>query len=143
MIKVVVDTNVLISAILFGGTPEKIWELVEQKVIEIFISPEMLKELQDVLEKKFDFNVTMSMETLANIKELSTLVEPVLKLKVIKEKESDNRILECAVKENVQYIISGDKRHLLPLKKYRDIKIISPAEFLEIMDETLPAPESG
>ncbi|RLE06552.1 hypothetical protein DRZ78_04515, partial [Candidatus Aerophobetes bacterium] len=60
-------------------------------------------------------------------------VQPKTKISAIKQKEDDNRILECGVEGKAQYIISGDKRHLLPLKEYQGIKIISPAQFLKII----------
>jgi predicted nucleic acid-binding protein len=51
---------------------------------------------------------------------------------VIKENDDDNRILECAIEGRVQYLISGDRKHLLPLKEYQGAKILSPAEFLKL-----------
>jgi predicted nucleic acid-binding protein len=59
-------------------------------------------------------------------------VHPKNKVSVIKENDDDNRILECAIEGKVQYLISGDRKHLLPLKEYQRIKILSPAEFLKL-----------
>ena len=133
MVKVVIDTNVLVSATLFGGNPEKVLDLVEERKIKIFISKEILEEFKRVLQRKFGFSSDMAEVTASAIKEISTLVTPTQRLNVIKKKEADNKVLECAVGGKAQYIISGDKRHLLPLKEYQGIKILSPAEFLEIV----------
>lgn len=129
MVRVVVDTNVLISGVVFGGIPEKILELAEENVVEIITSPEILNELRNVLKEKFDFSPEMIRITVGIVKELSTVVNPGFRLKVIQGKESDNRIIECAVEGAAQYIVSGDRRHLLPLKEYEGVKILSPAQF--------------
>ncbi|MEA1965270.1 MAG: putative toxin-antitoxin system toxin component, PIN family [Candidatus Aerophobetes bacterium] len=130
MIRVVLDTNVLVSATLFGGKPEKIMDLVEEGKIELIISKEITGELKGVLQRKFGFSQGMAEITASNIREVSKWVSPTRKVDVIKEKEADNRILECAVEGRAGYIVSGDKRHLLPLKEYKSIKILSPAQFL-------------
>ncbi|MBC7319883.1 putative toxin-antitoxin system toxin component, PIN family, partial [bacterium] len=59
-------------------------------------------------------------------------VYPKTKVSLIKEKKDDNRILECALEGKVDYIISGDRKHILPLKEFKGIKIVSVGEFLEI-----------
>lgn len=131
MVKVVVDTNVLISAALFGGNPEKILNLVEEGKIKILISEEILEEFRKVLQKKFGFSLNMAELAASGIGEIFTLITPIQRINVIKEKEADNRVLECAVEGKAQYIITGDIKHLQPLKEYRGIKILSPAQFLK------------
>jgi len=131
---VVIDTNVLISATLFGGNPEKILDMAQEGRINLLISNEMLDEFKKVLHEKFDFSIIMAAQTASVIKEISTIITSGRKLSVIKQKESDNRILECAVAGSAQYIITGDTKHLLPLKKYRKIKILKPAQFLKLME---------
>jgi len=72
-------------------------------------------------------------EIVEEIRAITTFVVTKQILKIIKEKNSDNRVLECAMEGKAQYIVSGDEHHLLPLRKYRGIKILSPAEFLKII----------
>ena len=64
-------------------------------------------------------------------------VQPKRRLSVIKEKDADNRILECAVEGKTDYIISGDKRHILPLREYSGIGILSPDAFLRLWGSKL------
>lgn len=130
MLKIVADTNILISAIIFGGVPDQILNLVREQKIKLLTSDAILYELADVLSKKFKFPLWRIEQALLEIKDIATIIFPKHHLSIIKKDESDNRILECAIKGKVQYIISGDKHHRLPLKKYRGVKIISPAEFL-------------
>lgn len=131
MLKVALDTNVLVSATLFGGNPEKILDLAEEGKIKILISEKILEEFREVLQEKFDFSLSMAELAASGIREISSLITPTQRLTVIKEKEADNRVLECAVEDRAQYIVSGDTKHLQPLKEYQEIKILSPAQFLK------------
>ena len=129
--RVVLDTNVYISAILFGGTPEKIRKLSKERKIELLISEAIIAEVAEVLRKKFNWESWQISQIINDIRETATLVIPYQTLSVVKKDEADNRILECGVEGKAQYIISGDKRHLLSLKQYQGIKILSPANFLK------------
>ena len=133
-LKVVLDTNIYISAILFGGNPERIRKLSKEKELEILISEAIIAEVAEVLRKKFNWESWQISQIIDDIRETATLVIPSQTLSIIKKDEDDNRILECAVEGKVQYIVSGDKRHLLPLKEYQGVKILAPAEFLIEMD---------
>ena len=131
IIRVVADTNLYISAILFGGKPEAIRQLARDGEIELLVSEHILTEIADTLKKKFGWSDWQISEVISEIGEISTLITPKATLSIIKECESDNRILECAVEGGARYIVSGDKKHLLPLKKYRGIAILSAADFLK------------
>ncbi len=132
-VKVVLDTNIYISAILFGRKPEEIRKLSQEGKIELLVSEAIIAEVAEVLRKKFDWESWQISQVIDEIRETTTLVIPNQTLSVIKKDEDDNRVLECAVEGKAHYIISGDKRHLLPLKEYQGINILSPAEFLRKM----------
>ncbi|MGA1875404.1 MAG: putative toxin-antitoxin system toxin component, PIN family [bacterium] len=132
MVKVVIDTNIYISAVLFGGNSEKIRKLAREGKIELLVSENILTEIAGVLKRKFNWFDWQISELIKDIRAITTLVTPALSLSVIKEDEPDNRFLECAVEGKARYIISGDKHHLQPLKEYRGIKILSAAQFLEV-----------
>ncbi len=137
MIKVVFDTNVYLSAILFGGVCAKLRELARKGKIEVFICEAILTEVAGVLRKKFHWNHYQINLALMEIKSFTTLIFPLQKVEVIKNDPSDNRVLECALEAKVDYLISGDKKHLLPLKKFQGIRIVSPREFLECLSKNL------
>ncbi|MBI4744108.1 MAG: putative toxin-antitoxin system toxin component, PIN family [Actinobacteria bacterium] len=132
MPKVVVDTNILISATVFGGLPDDVLDLARGGEVELVISPTILEEFSRILRAKFSFSPEKIIEALLEIRSLSTMVEPKIKLGVIRNDEPDNRILECAVFTRANYIVSGDTRHLQSLKEYQGIKILSPSEFLRL-----------
>ena len=128
---IVCDTNVLISALLFpGGPPDEILKLVRRGYVKLAISMEICTELEGVLKKKFEMPEKDAKEVIKSIREISFLVQPKEKISLIKEDPSDNRILECATASDADYIISGDLKHLQPLKEFRSTPILSPAKAL-------------
>lgn len=130
--KVVIDTNVFVSGLTFKGKPREVLDLIWRGDIEACISFFILKELEETLKKDFSWDRDQIKYTVEKIKAKTILVQPKNRVSVIKENDDDNRILECAIEGRVQYLISGDRKHLLPLKEYDRIKILSPAEFLKL-----------
>jgi putative PIN family toxin of toxin-antitoxin system len=132
-VKVVIDTNVFISGLTFGGKPREVLELAWNGRIEAYISPFIFSELEKVLRKVFGWRNSQIGQAIKEIRGKTILIQPRNKLYVITEKDDDNRILECALGAVAHYLITGDKKHLLPLKEYQGIKIVSPAEFLRLL----------
>ena len=131
---IVCDTNVLISALLFpGGPPDEILKLVREGYVKLAISMEICAELEGVLREKFEMPGKDAKEVIKSIREISFLVQPKEKISLIKEDPPDNRILECAVAADADYIVSGDLKHLQPLKEFRGIPILSPAKFVMLI----------
>jgi putative PIN family toxin of toxin-antitoxin system len=128
--RVVIDTNVIVSGLTFKGQPREVLDLAWKGEIEVYISPFILKELTGTLKKDFGWSNEQIKDTIQRIKAKTISIRPKIKVSVVKEKDDDNRILECAIEGDVRYFISGDKKHLLPLKEYQGIKILSPAQFL-------------
>lgn len=131
--RIVCDTNIFISSLIFGGNPERIIKFCERRKIHLIISPAILREVERILREHFDWiksDIDREIRTIINISEV---FEPKSKLDVVRNDKTDNKILECAVEGKVDYIVSGDKKHLLSLKKYRDIKILSPQDFLKVL----------
>lgn len=128
--KVVIDTNVYISGVTYSGRSREILELMVKDKIKVYISSFILQEIQKVLKEKFGWNVKEVNKLITFLRRKTILINPKITLSVIVEKDDDNRILECAVDGKVQYLITGDKKHLLPLKNYKGVKIVSPGEFL-------------
>ena len=132
-LKAVIDTNVFISGLNFTGKPSEVLELLMKGEIGVYISPFILEEVERILRERFSWSEGPVQKVLNRIREKTIQIQPEVKVSIIKGKDNDNRILKCAIEGKVQYLISGDKRHLLPLKEYQGIKILSPAEFLELL----------
>lgn len=129
--KAVFDTNIFISAIIFGGNPRTCLELARSGEIELFISKSLLLELVEKLRDKFEWNESEVKEVIIEISEFAEIVEPQIKINLIKKDISDNRVLEVAREAKADFIISGDRKHILSLKKFEKTKILSAAEFLK------------
>ena len=128
--KVVIDNNVLVSAFGWHGKPEEVVKLAATGMVENFTSMEMLSELARVVGyPKLRFPESLQAEIIETVFTSSSLVNVSEPLEVIKADHDDNRVLECAVAACVDFIISGDK-HLLDLKMFRDIEIVTPEDFL-------------
>jgi putative PIN family toxin of toxin-antitoxin system len=134
MIRVVLDTNVIVSALVFGGKPAKILALAVEGHITNIISEPIIAEVTGVLRKKFSWGSAQAKSVGEWLRLFSKVVKPTERLQVI-SCEADNRILECAACGGAQVIVSGDKKHLLKLKKYKDIVIVDPAMFLKLIEE--------
>jgi len=137
-IKVVLDANVLVSAFLFRKRLQIIKELIENGAVVPCFTLRTFKELQTVfLYAKFQ-NVFKTLcippeSVLEIIAESSVILEtPAHVQNIIKEDPPDNHIIACATVCEAKYIISGDK-HLLKLKKFQTIPILTPAQFLKKM----------
>jgi putative PIN family toxin of toxin-antitoxin system len=129
--RLVLDTNVIISALLFDGLPEKLLLSTLGGLHELVLSSYIIAETSRILEDKFEVQPT-------NIKLLQQLLyegqivyfEPFLDLVA---DEPDNRILETAVKGNADYLVTGDKL-LIHIKEYQSLKIISVRSCVKILE---------
>ncbi|MFA5809890.1 MAG: putative toxin-antitoxin system toxin component, PIN family [Thermoleophilia bacterium] len=129
--RVVLDTNVYISAILFGGRPGEVFLLAKEGEYELFVSTALIAELASTLTVKFRWPVDRVTEVVREIGEVATVVRPKKKMSVIERDEDDNRVIECAVLTKANFIVSGDRKHLLSMKQYGCIQIVSVTHFLK------------
>ena len=131
--RVVLDTNVLISALAFPGSkPDQVLQRIRQGEVTLFLSAFILAELERILRDKFRFTTRQTDERVAVIRRMATLVEPTERIALVVAKDDDNRILECAVAARADYLVTGDKEHLLPLRSIGATQNVTPAAFLEL-----------
>jgi putative PIN family toxin of toxin-antitoxin system len=128
----VLDTNIFISALGWEGKQRMLLRQIIDGKFELIISQHQLAELQKVLDyPKFQFS-TWQKETFTTlILEIATLVETRVRLDIIKEDPADNRIIEAAVENGADFIITGDQ-HLLRIRKFHDTEIVTTEKFLEM-----------
>lgn len=135
MPKVVLDTNVLVSALHFSGLPRELLELARIGHFELFLSSFILTETERVLRNKFRWEEKILSLALSKLRGIARVVEPQERVSVVREKTDDNRILECALAASADFLVSGDTKHILPLKEFRGIRIIRPAELLKLLTQ--------
>lgn len=130
MKKVVLDTNVTISALFWEGNPRKIYDMAREGKLIMLLSDDMEKEFIRVLGyEKFGLSSQEVLPILRNLRTHARHVETKSKISVIIDDSTDNIFLECALDGSADFIISGDK-HLLDVKKYKGIEIVKAEEFL-------------
>ena len=130
--RVTVDTNVLISSLIAtGGSADQVIQLVREGEMEMVLSKFILDELARVLTQKFELPAQAVQSAVDRFQRLAIIVEPRTVVTVIKEKQDDNRILECAIAGRVDFLITGDKKHILPLASIQGIPIVGVTEFLQ------------
>ena len=131
---VVLDTNVFISGIHWKGICELLLRKWINNEFQVIISPEIIEELLRVLKI---FKIPMEEDKINFWKQLliekSTLVYPTIKLQVVRNDPDDNKFIEAAIDGGANFIVSQDK-HLLSIRKYEEIKIVNPKEFLELLN---------
>jgi putative PIN family toxin of toxin-antitoxin system len=128
--KVVLDTNVLVSGIFWRGNEAKVVKKCQLRELENCISKEILEEFVRVISyPKFGHPEEEIRAAAEMITAFSTTVKPRRTFEIIKQDKEDNKFLECAYEANARYIISGDE-HLLALGSFKNIRIMNAKEFL-------------
>ena len=132
--RVVADTNVLVSALIFpGGSPEAFYRLVLEGRIELATSRPLLAELGRLLTAKFGWEPDRAEEAIGQLVRLAEIVEPQETVIEIDADPADNRVLEAAAEGQAHTIVSGDQ-HLLTRSSWRGVAIQVPAALLETID---------
>jgi putative PIN family toxin of toxin-antitoxin system len=129
--KIVIDSNVFVSSFFWGGHPREVFERVINGFDELYITDEIIKEITSVMNSsKFDVNSIEVEDYTRIIEKYSKNIIGKNIQKSISRDKSDDKILQCGLDGNVDYIVTGDK-DLLVLKEYETIKIINPKDYLE------------
>ena len=132
--KIVLDANIFISSFFWGGNPRIIVERVIAGIDQLFITNEILDEIADVITRpKFHADKDKIHYYINSIEEVGNKITPKKQIKNGSRDESDNKYIECGITANADYIISGDI-HLLELKEYGNIKIVTSKDYLRIFD---------
>lgn len=131
MIRVVADTNVLISAVMFGGLPDTFLKQALLGSVSLITSDVLLNELDEKLQLKFQVSAEDSRVIRAKLESVAELITPVNSLCVVADDPDDNRVLECAVEGSANFVVSGD-RHLLRLVSYESIPIVTVRQLIDL-----------
>ncbi len=134
MMRVVVDTNVYISAIFWGGKPRKILDWGRDNKVNILTSADIEEEIAEKLHGKFGLEEDEIRQILADFSTFTKFVRISGQIRAVPDDPDDDKFIECAVSGKADYIVSGD-RHLLQLKEYAGIKIMKVADFLSISEK--------
>ena len=135
--KVVIDVNVWVSALLWGGVPGQILRLVYERTIEGDVSAELLQELEATLRRaKFQPRLEKRQQTVAELMAIATALCPSVLIDDVDipnlRDPDDAKIIATAISANAEVLITGDQ-DLLVLQDVQGIHILTPAQFLELL----------
>ena len=127
---VVYDTNILISGMVWGGVPYDCIKLSMTDKVEGITCSEIINEFDEKLTTKLEYTQFRISRMVSRLLGFLRVVKITNKLQGITRDPDDNKIIECAIVGNATHIVTGDKRHLLPLKNYQGIRIVTATDFL-------------
>ena len=128
--KIVIDTNVLISAVFFGGNPRKIIEAVADDDFHAFATPAIIEEYCEIVDEIVKRKQgRLNQRILSPLIEKLSVIETVSTIKISRDPD-DDKFIECAIDAGAIYIISGDK-DLLDIGEYQNVQIITAQEFCQ------------
>jgi putative PIN family toxin of toxin-antitoxin system len=127
---VVFDTNILFSAIGWKGKPYQCLELARDGKIDAIVCRELLDELQLKLQSKLHFTFEQSFDAEVDLLSVVKLVPITGQLKFIQADPDDDKTVECALVAGASHIVTGDRRHLLPLGSIQGISIVTASQLL-------------
>jgi len=135
LIHAVLDSNVIISGLLFGGIPSRIMNLAMTGKFICYTSPDILDEIRGVLSRpKFNLSTDEVTYLTTELENLFVITFPKVKIRAVKKDPDDDMILECAIESNADLIVSGDS-HLLELGQWQGINIKNPVEAMTLFEK--------
>jgi putative PIN family toxin of toxin-antitoxin system len=133
--RVVFDTNVLVSAFVTEGVCSKLLGRARRRQFQLITCPFILKELEAVLLKKFSATKGETSQVLRILTEaISALVQPAQPVSGICRDPDDDHILSCALAADAEYLVTGDS-DLLELREFRGTRILSPRDFELLLED--------
>ena len=133
--RVVLDTNVIVSALNFPGNERLVLELALRGRFHLYLSRFILEEVAGVLTRKFGWDDELTARVPQGIENAATIIDPPGLPELIAGGHADNRILECAVAASADYLVTGDRRHLLPIGEHQGTSIVNAPRFLSALGQ--------
>ena len=134
--RVLLDTNVILSGLNYSGNEQRVLELGYQLRFELVLSKHLPDEVLRGLLRKFDWSSVRATSALEDLRRVASIVEPSRSVDIIPDDHPDNRVLECAVHAEADYLVTGDRKHLLPLGELDGVRILRAPDFLAVLDAT-------
>ena len=134
--RVVLDTNIIVSGLAYAGNERRVIELARSAKFELFLSTQILRELEGVMPRKFGWPSERVFRNINNLRSIATIIEspPPSSSEQITNHAEDDQVLACVAAAEADFLVTGDRRHLLPLRTFGNARIVTAAEFLEELE---------
>jgi putative PIN family toxin of toxin-antitoxin system len=133
-VKAVFDTNILISAIFWRGSPYRCLLAAQAGLVDLYVSPPILAELVRVLQAKFQLPTGQIDQAVAIVRGAARVVEITGTVQVVPDGPSDDKFVETAQIAGVDYLVSGDQ-HLLACRSTGEVRVVTARVFLDILSQ--------
>ena len=131
--RVVLDTKVIVSALSFPGNERMVLELALRGRFEFYLSWFIMEEVAGVLTRKFDWDEDRTAQAIRAIENAATVIDSPPWPEVIGSGHTANQVLQCAVAASADYLVIGNRRHLLPIGEHQGSRIINAPRFLSAL----------
>jgi putative PIN family toxin of toxin-antitoxin system len=128
---VVIDSNLYISALVFGGAPQHLFDLLQREKVRLYLSQFIIDEVSGTLVRKFGWTPENLEEFLPTLWDRCTLIRPALRLKVCGDPDDDH-VLECAVAASAEYLVTGNTKHFP--SEYRGVRVVTARQMIEQLE---------
>jgi len=133
VIGVTADTNIYVSALIFGGIPRQFLIAARERKFQLDISSPIIAEIQRILVTKFSWTPEILQTEMRRLSEITTLASPTRTITAVPRDPDDDKFIECAVAAGSNYIVSGDG-DLLSLGRFEGIQIVRVADFMAMIN---------
>ena len=131
--RVALDTNVIVSAWIRDGPEGEVVTEAYSGAFDLIIPQVVVQELEDVFFRKFAWSRERIEQMLEDFVAVGDVVTTVRRFDVIPGEDADNQIIACAVEHGADYLVTGDRKHLLPLGEFEGVRILRAPEFLVLL----------
>src|SRR5258708_32398812 len=134
---IVLDTNVLVSSVINQHGPSAtIRQLWRDRRFDLAVSEPILEELERVMgykhiQKRHGWSKEKIKRFVEHLRAKCYVVTPTKHVHIVKSDPTDNMFFECALESQARFIITGNEKHVLPIKQYKGIKVVGPRDFVE------------
>ena len=133
--RVVLDTNILVSGLIkVLNNPSLILDAATQGRFSLYLSNSILTEFAGVMPRKFGWDSARTARAVLRLSTIAAIVDPPSVASGVSGHALDDRILDCVAAAEADFLVTGDRRHLLPLRTFGNARIVTAAEFLEELE---------
>ena len=134
VVRVLLDTNILVSGLMYRGNERSVLDHARNGSYDLVLSPHILRELASVMQRRFRWTVADVAENDDDLRAIAIVINPPPVATGITGHVPDDLILDCVAAANADFLVTGDRQHLLPIRKYANARIVTAAEFLEELE---------